>query len=746
MSVSSVNSNTTTSSRMRLTGLGGSGLDTDTIITQLMKTERIPLDKLLQKKQSAEWKQDSYREITNLLRGLKDDYFNVAKPTNNMLSANTYKKYTYTTSDSSVVSVTGNSDATAGNHTIKINDIAVAAMNSSSSGVTAQIAASSDVDVESVKGKSFTMVIDGVQKQIEISDSISSETELITDLQKSIDSAFGSNKIKVGDTNSDGTGKLTFSTVSQSGVSKLTIYSGSSDSSDAMSGLGFSSQASNRIITGDSLKNIASSMSTPFTFNSDGKLVLEINGKEFKFDKETTLKSMMSEINNDSTANVIMKYDEVNDKFTFTAKQTGLGNNLAISETGSTFLKSINMTTASGSSTSASAFKDYSGSGNSKSFSVMIDGIAKDITLDGDYSTFTSSDFTTMLKNKIEDAFDGAVVNVSSASGVLSISSGSSTVSVGEPISGTSALTDLGFTASHTAGKDATVILDGHTITRSNNSFTVNGVTYNLLKKSTTEQTVSLTQDVNGVYDNIKNFVDKYNTVIDTINDKLDEKYDRNYQPLTQEQKDAMSDDQITKWETKAKTGLLRNDTILQDIAYDMRRALSDSITGVSSSLSSIGITTGSYDEKGKLYIDEDKLKTAIQNNPDAVNDLFTKKSTITSNIDLSQSERTQRYNEEGLANRLSDIIDNNIRTNRDSDDKKGILLEKAGMVGDLSEVKNSIYEEIDDYDDKIYDLQQKLIDKEDAYYTKYANLEKMLSQMQTQASSLLSQLSSSSS
>jgi flagellar hook-associated protein 2 len=143
-----------------------------------------------------------------------------------------------------------------------------------------------------------------------------------------------------------------------------------------------------------------------------------------------------------------------------------------------------------------------------------------------------------------------------------------------------------------------------------------------LLKENADTQTVSLTQDVDSVYDNISKFIAKYNEIIDTINNKLSEKYDRNYLPLTDEQKEAMNEDDIKKWEEKAKTGLLRNDSILQNIVYRMRSAVYDSVAGISTALSEIGITTDTYVTKGKLIIDETKLKEAIRNNPDNVMNL----------------------------------------------------------------------------------------------------------------------------
>ena len=95
-----INSITGYSTKFRIGGLA-TGLDTDQMVSDLMKAERIPLQKLMQKRQLSEWKMDAYRDITNKLRAFKDDFFNTLKPSSNMLSASQYKKFD--TSDTSTV-------------------------------------------------------------------------------------------------------------------------------------------------------------------------------------------------------------------------------------------------------------------------------------------------------------------------------------------------------------------------------------------------------------------------------------------------------------------------------------------------------------------------------------------------------------------------------------------------------------------------------------------------------------------
>ncbi|NLK68347.1 MAG: flagellar filament capping protein FliD, partial [Clostridiaceae bacterium] len=105
------------------------------------------------------------------------------------------------------------------------------------------------------------------------------------------------------------------------------------------------------------------------------------------------------------------------------------------------------------------------------------------------------------------------------------------------------------------------------------------------------------------------------------------------------------------------------------------------------------------------------------------------------------QSQRTDRYNEQGLFLRISDIIEDNISTFRDKDGRKGFLLEKAGIQGDLTEFGSSLSLSISDYDQRIADMQAALYKKEESYYLQFSRLETYINQMNSQMNWLMSQL-----
>jgi len=622
----------------RITGLA-SGLDTEQMVKDLMAVERLPLTRLEQQRQLTEWRQEAYREFTNALRGFKEKFFDITKRTTYLLSDNAFKAFKVTSTGEDYVTATGTSTSAAGSHSIKVIQLATADKAVSNAPVSKPV--TGEVTDFNLSGQSILVSLDGVTREIELS-SYDDLADLIEDpvngLQKLIDDAFGNGKIIV----SESSGKLQLSTVG--GASRLQLSYGTKGTK-GLDSLGISNGATNRISINSTLIALKDQLSEDLIFDEDGNVSFKINNASFTFSENDTLSNVMAAINNSAEANATFKYDEVTDTFTITAKQTGAGDNIRISETSGSFLSAIGIT------------------------------------------------------------------------GVTS------------------------------EGVDAIAKIDGEIVTRSSNTFTVNDIEYTLRKAHVPEsdgETITLEQNVDAVVDNIKTFVEEYNKLVDMFVTKLSEKYNRSYLPLSQEQKEAMSDREVELWEERAKTGLLRNDSILQKIQSDMRMALIEPVEGVSINLSSIGITSRSYQDNGKLHIDEDKLRQAIINRPDEVKNLFKKQSqTVPSYTrNLKADERNVRYKEQGLFWRLSDIIEDNISILRDDNGRKGILLEKAGMEGDTSEFNSSLSKDISSFDERISELYSKLLAKEEGYYRQFAELEKYMNQMNAQMDWLFSQLS----
>ena len=297
------------------------------------------------------------------------------------------------------------------------------------------------------------------------------------------------------------------------------------------------------------------------------------------------------------------------------------------------------------------------------------------------------------------------------------------------------------------AGRDAIFEVNGFEGSRSGNTFTIDGISYSINKKideadNSPLVNVSVAVDVEAVYNNVKQFIDGYNSLLDELNGRLNEERFKDFFPLTDEQKEGMSEKEIEKWEEKAKSGLLRREPALENMLRDMRRALSD-LTG-NLHLSEIGIETSRiYQEQGKLVLkgDGSALKAAIAGNPEKVAEIFTKRSDIAYSPNLTAEQRAQRYEESGLAHRLSDILNDNIRTTRDNSGRKGILLERAGIEGDITQFNNYLDRQIKDVNKRIDRVNEMLIRKEEQYYRQFAAMEKALQQLYSQGDWLTMQM-----
>lgn len=206
------------------------------------------------------------------------------------------------------------------------------------------------------------------------------------------------------------------------------------------------------------------------------------------------------------------------------------------------------------------------------------------------------------------------------------------------------------------AGTNAEVKIDGVSYSLDTNKTSINGVTYTF--KDTTTKTdsegnvtstnkvaVNVTQDVDKIVENVKSFVEDYNNLIKDLYKLYDEEPNKNYKPLTDSQKDAMKDEQIEKWEEKAKAGLLYHDKTLRKIIDNMRDSISQTIdgTGKYNSAYAIGISTTGI--KGQLTLDEDKLRAALAEDSESVYNVFAK---------LDDDDNASGN---GIAQRLGDVL-----------------------------------------------------------------------------------------
>ncbi|UKS26145.1 flagellar filament capping protein FliD [Paenibacillus sp. HWE-109] len=286
-------------------------------------------------------------------------------------------------------------------------------------------------------------------------------------------------------------------------------------------------------------------------------------------------------------------------------------------------------------------------------------------------------------------------------------------------------------------GQDAKVDLNGSgEVTIRTNSFTLSNINFSLMVDPGTPANAytvngTVNMDTDKIVETIKGVFDKYNDIISKINDKLGETKYRSYTPLTSAQKEKMSDSDIKLWEEKAKSGLLKGDSILGEGIEKMRRALANSVSGIPNgqinNLADIGITTArstggasslAYLEKGKIYIDEDKLRKALSDSPDEVVALFTKDGARKADGKLVSG------NDAGVGTQLYEILKNDMISG---------LSQKTQIVP----TRSYLNIQIDDYTSRISKAEYALTDYEQGLYSKYAQMEKALSKLNSQGSQL---------
>lgn len=268
-------------------------------------------------------------------------------------------------------------------------------------------------------------------------------------------------------------------------------------------------------------------------------------------------------------------------------------------------------------------------------------------------------------------------------------------------------------------GQDTEIVLNGATFTSTSTDVTVNGLTVSAIAETTDPIWVSVTNDAQGMYDKVKDFIKEYNTLIDEMTGLYNATSAKGYEPLTSEEKDAMTDKEVEEWEKKIKDSLLRRDDTLDTLLSSMKNAMFKSYTvnGKNYSLSSFGISTISVlnatkNKENEFHIDgnkddalvsgkEDKLMAALEEDPDVVANFMMQ-----------------------LAGGLYDAIGKKMSST---------TLSSFGVVYNDKQMEK----EYSDYTKTISKWEEKLKDIEDSYYKKFSAMESALTKLQSQQSSL---------
>jgi flagellar hook-associated protein 2 len=287
----------------------------------------------------------------------------------------------------------------------------------------------------------------------------------------------------------------------------------------------------------------------------------------------------------------------------------------------------------------------------------------------------------------------------------------------------------IGTKATMIDASDAIIKLNNAEFTSNTNTFSINGLTINVTDTTADGETLTISTDTDydGIYDMIKDFVSEYNEIINDIYQKYNADSARKYSMLTDDEKEAMTDDEIEEWEDKIKSALLRKDTTLQSLMSSLVNVINDSYgtdsNGNKLYLFSYGIETLGYfeadeDERYALHIagdpddentssDDDLLKAALASDPDTTVNFFT---------NLCKTLYSTLYD----AMKSTDY----------------------SSIYKVYEDKR-LQDEYDDYDDKISDAEDELSDYEDYWYDKFSAMETALSKLQSTQSVVTSMLGS---
>ncbi|WMJ78631.1 MULTISPECIES: flagellar filament capping protein FliD [unclassified Sedimentibacter] len=731
-------------------GVGGllSGLDTDELVEQMTATTRNKINRQYQAKQKLLYKQEAYREISSKLLSFSNKYLSYSTGSKtNILSSSFFESYTYKSS-SDYVNVTGNTDNIKNFSINSITSVASAASLYSNKKVTSEIFSSSDIKdkVSTLAGETFTVNYEGKDYKVTIDKEFSGETladvvnqlnvqlgELKDSEDNPLNISFGLNgdKFELSDgyisagstrfleTLNLGTGEENGKISSEAVLEADLVREKSEVLSDTSSYITFEYNGIAKTI------NLAEKVEVPKEGGGTEEITLDDENALTRYlqnelDKAYGKDRLSVELNGSA-----LSFSAIGD-----TKDTDVFGIKSISKDLSrlTGLKS-----GAGNRVNLYATLEESG----------IEGLNTPVGEDGKYSitingttlefekTAALNDVIKAINNNSDMKVNITYLNTTDTFSVIADETGSHIgIDIQDDGEGSLAYALFGSDRNVTEGNDTKMsyTLNGVDVevTRSTANFTVDGINVELSSKAqgaaTSEQpiTFDVTNNTDEIVEKVKGFIDEYNEIIELIGTQTSEKPDRDYQPLTPEQQDDMSEDEINNWTEEAKKGILFGDSKINSLLRNMREAMSG-FTDVSSlSMSSIGIKAASMDTSGKLILDEKKFKEQLFENSDEIVNLFT-----------ASASGADSDAKSGIALQLQSILRSNVGVSG----TKGILIDEAGMAGGYTEDKNYISERIEDYEDKMDELKVDLKNERERYWNKFTALEQALNNLNAQSS-----------
>ncbi len=656
-SVSSTSSQTSTQSSSTLSGINGigglaSGIDTDSLVASLTQTEQTKIDKQNQQITKLEWQQEAYREIISKMQTFQNKYMS-STSSYDITRSSTFNTITANAS-STAVSVTTNAESYSTSFTID--------------SVT-QLASGKKIQSGVVSGN--------IKGSVNIKNAL-----LNTDNYADPDSIEGT---VVGSL----AGKSLSFTLD--GTTKVVTFDESfvTDFYDALNGGSSADEAFTTALQAK-LDDAFGSGRATVSFAEDGGLT---------FDTATSSGLSIYSVNSDNAPLELLGITNgATNKLSLTKQISSMAdvNAFATALTGGEEV-------TEGSGESASTYKNYSFSINGVEFTVSDTSSIRSVM----NQINNSSAGVELTYSEITDTFTMTSKTTGAGSNIeLSDDTGNFLAALG--------LTDASSSApTVTEGQSAIFTVDGVQVERdTNTNVSVNGVFLTLNK--TTNEAVEITteSDTSSVKDLVTNFVNDYNEVIEMINKYRTDETNRDYSPLTDAQKEEMTDKQIEKWEEKAKAGILRNDSTLNALSSKLSSLMYTSFDGFS--LYEMGVQSAGYGENGKLTIDETKLDKALSEKSEQVKDFF--------------------LGETGFGEAIEDAFNSAIKTSG-AKGSRGSLIEKAGMNNTASDKENNITSKIEDLKKYIKTLQERLESRQSYWWNKFSSLETLVNQMNSYSS-----------
>ncbi|MFC0559293.1 flagellar hook-associated protein 2 [Halalkalibacter alkalisediminis] len=280
----------------------------------------------------------------------------------------------------------------------------------------------------------------------------------------------------------------------------------------------------------------------------------------------------------------------------------------------------------------------------------------------------------------------------------------------------------------------------GETITQESraNRITIGGLTFNVTQPTNgVFETVNVSSNTDDAFDKIKAFVDTYNDMIAEIQTKLTEPKHRDFPPLTDEQRQELSEREAELWDEKAKSGLLRRDPMLSSVLTQMRNDIYTpvSTSGQFNQIAQVGITTTrNFRDGGRLEIDEAKLRAALEDDPDSVHQLFNnvadKTLTDMKPEDRTAEQRAEIQSQTGIIGRLRTTINDTISK----------VVRRAGNENRTNQ-QFTLGRELINVDSQIDRFQRRLAQIEQRYWSQFTRMETAVNQANAQGNAMMSQL-----